>query len=110
MELTIRSTRNWSFWRSWRRRTRQNRGSWTSRKRNRGLRCGRAFRRSLEDGAYGADQRVHFGVTADADAQPIFESRMIEPPHEDFACAQSIEPLFCGEARRTGENKVGLAW
>src|SRR5437773_2166447 len=102
--------RNWSFSRSWPPRTRQSPVSWMCRRRSPGLRCGRAFRRSLEDCAYGAEQPVHFGVTADADAQPIFESRMIEPPHEDFACAQSIEPLLRRKAWRPRENKVRLAW
>src|ERR1700690_413011 len=43
------------------------------------------------------------------DAQMVFYLRKVEPPDENFFCAQLVLPLLRGKAQRLNKNEIRLA-
>src|SRR6266446_6080235 len=66
-------------------------------------------RTALQNLSNGPHQSRRFLRRANGDAQILPDRRMIKPPHQNFAVAQMLEPIFGGKFRRKREKEISLA-
>src|SRR4051812_21036703 len=61
---------------------------------------------SGQNAAGGSHQSVCFGIRADGDAQEIAHFRKPEPPNQNLAIPQLLQPLLGREPGRSGKDEV----